>query len=113
MKGALHVPLFSSRLLPARQALPLRKAVPKDHMQSSLQGEILQSAFPSVPPAWTSGGSSSSYDVACGAAASVGSQMLSTDALGTEPAIAAKVSSPGWAALGRQRLPQAGMAIKH
>lgn len=96
--------LFSSRLLPARQALPLSKAVPKDQLQSSLQDEILQSAFPSVPPAWSSGGTpvylalkrpSSSHDVPCGPAASVGSLMLSMDALGTEPAIAAKVSSPG------------------
>lgn len=35
-----------------------------------------------------------SYHITCGPAASVGLQMLTTDPLGTEPAISAKVSSP-------------------
>lgn len=101
------MPLFSSRLLPARQALPLGKQSLKISCrvlyrvrfcrQPSLRCHLPgpQECVPGTPVYLALKGPSSSHDVTCGAAASVGPQMLSTDALGTEPAIAAKVSSPG------------------
>lgn len=55
----------------------------------------LQECVPGTPVYLALKRPSSSHGVPCGPAASVGPQMLSTNALGTEPAIAAKVSCPG------------------